>query len=568
MRAVILVKLPNQNRFVGTFDLAGWSEWWLSEPIPGDVAEILSNSHIYGDYHVCLCKMLNGDYAIYLSPDCGKTWELSLRLTETVYSMTLIDPGWMILSTSGGWWETQNTAHDWAKISSQAQGCKKVINIGADILLGHDGRYIWKSLNYGRNWRVVLDCRSFNYYWYHGSYGHYDYSGQLFTEAFDGVYNQVVVGIGNKLFVSDDQGEHWNAPWMFIGGPSYIPDMARSDRLILQVLHTDCWGTTPKDNSWMMRVYRIPEGNVRHWYINDPYAIIGQDMGINQASVNANYIAVFDQVFTGSESGNLVSYDVLRPRSEFKDLIVFSCQSRFNSTRGVYEPSVKYSINGGKTFIDLDVSQFKVYEGNPDDGNFSLGGPFLLDTFTTRTWTGYPCHNYGSYIVTDGKWERAISYDMGYRAKGVVRKEFNLQSRIKKVQSIAVALENVQKKQMEFSYGLSAPNQKQMKKDYQLKSPVQKSFLKRVDLAAKLVQRNRWPYHFESSLTGKNVLKYQFESSATDESSKSYGLATLLVKDMFDWMVLRMEKFSMQEWMLHPENWPTELWNRYTEPIE
>jgi len=44
------------------------------------------------------------------------------------------------------------------RISSQAISCDDWCQIGKDILLAHDGRYIWRSANGAVDWSKVYDC--------------------------------------------------------------------------------------------------------------------------------------------------------------------------------------------------------------------------------------------------------------------------------------------------------------------------------------------------------------------------------------------------------------------------
>ena len=74
MIPVMLVKVPNYNGFMGSFDNV---KWWLSEPFPETVIDITDAYWIYANYHVCATKNSDLTYSIYQTKDNGFSVALS-----------------------------------------------------------------------------------------------------------------------------------------------------------------------------------------------------------------------------------------------------------------------------------------------------------------------------------------------------------------------------------------------------------------------------------------------------------------------------------------------------------
>src|SRR5574343_268240 len=103
MIPVVLSILEGKNFILGTFDTTNFQEWWKSEPFPGNVESIGKPTHVYGQYHVCICKMTDGTYSIYRTKNMGKYWESVYNTSDIIYTINKIDYGWLIASTSSGW---------------------------------------------------------------------------------------------------------------------------------------------------------------------------------------------------------------------------------------------------------------------------------------------------------------------------------------------------------------------------------------------------------------------------------------------------------------------------------
>jgi len=267
MQPVILTLLPNRLQFVGTFDTGNYKDWWLSSPLPGAIDHIISNCWVGGSIHTAVCYMKNGSYSIYQSTNYGRDWSEVLNIPEQIHQIEQIDFGWILASTAAGWLESTDSATTFHVISTQAPGCKTVVNIGEDIFLAHDGNKIWKSIDKGRNWSQVLDCHNIVWQNFHGGQRTTTWTGDVYP-ALAGVYNRILAGCGPYLLISENQGSTWTMPWWYMGDPNTLfPEILPfNQHRVMQILHSDCLGTGPEDNVFLIRIHHIHDGIVRHYY--------------------------------------------------------------------------------------------------------------------------------------------------------------------------------------------------------------------------------------------------------------------------------------------------------------
>lgn len=416
MRPVVLVKLPNSNQFLGTFDTATYTNWWKSQPMPDTVQSIIQNEWCYGQYHLCLTKQANGKWGICRSGDYGMNWTLVAEFTPEVYSMMRIDFGWMLLNAADGWYESTDTGFTWNYISNGAPGCRTVINLENNILLASNGNYIYRSTDTGKNWTTVQNCHNMQVKDFHNNVyvANIVYNGDSYP-ALAGCNNRVLAGCGPILLISDDAGLTW------VGHPSYLyygwgwnkqkqivysPGYAGGEGSsywslsnpvrFLQIVHSKS-ATIPEDNYFIARVYHPRLGVVRNYM-----STVG-GWGWN---------ATFDQPFSGYYTGNMSSYETMNIGTNQQTIFVFNSQMEYNPTTRGFSPTPKVSSDGGITWTDVNPNLIKVYEGDPDlGGRYVLGGSFVEEDYTNQTWVGYPCHNSGRY-VSSGFTRRGISHEV------------------------------------------------------------------------------------------------------------------------------------------------------------
>jgi len=395
MRPVVLSVIDGKNFILGTFDTTTFQSWWKSKPFPGAIDIIQKPIHVYGQYHVCVVKMLDGTYSIYRTKDMGKTWESVYNTVDIIYTLTAIDYGWLIGSTSTGWIESRlDSGYTWTEISSFAPGCRTVINVSDDVLFAHDTNYVWRSEDYARTWSKVLDCH--NIVTYLGeSLSHITtkYTGYA-PPALAGFQSRIVAGCGPHVVFSDDLGINWSFTYELSTGAFAHWTIYNTIR-VLQIIVTDVRGQGPEDSSMLFRIHSVDQNAVH--YLHSAY---GGEKWFSEIMVLP---------YKGDDNGSITAYDVLRAGSPTKDIFAtFSTYDVNNS------PIIHYSVDGGLTWTISDNSNVTVYEGDPSQEIVSGIGQQVFDEeyWTTYTWVGAPCHNAGKYLVEYNKTIRNISNDI------------------------------------------------------------------------------------------------------------------------------------------------------------
>jgi len=414
MRPVALSVVEGRNFILGSFDTSGFQTWWKSLPFPGDVESIEDTTHVYGQYHVCIVKLRDGTNSIYRTHDSGKTWKEVYNTADTIYSITRIDYGHVLASTSTGWLEsTLDSGKTWTKISSFAPGCKTVINISDDVLFGHDGSKIWRSYDTGHSWSRVLQ-KSF---WFSTGY-HDETLTQNFTwdsyayPALTGAGQVVYAGFGPYLNISEDLGEHWfthlqgwnkhfaieyKGGW---GGSNLFSPFYNTR--ILQLEMTDTAGINPDDYALMARVLDLDTNQVL-------YAYSGNNYHFEEKGTGYSWQTRFSLPFADEKHGILCSYDVLQPGSSEYNKLVMVCS--YDASNNAV---VMYSTDAGWTWSTLNYNNVSVYEGDPSQEIISNLGQYVFDEeyWTKTIWMGEPCHNSGRWVSEYNKTIRGLSWDL------------------------------------------------------------------------------------------------------------------------------------------------------------
>lgn len=427
MRPVALSVVEGRNFILGTFDTSGFQTWWKSLPFPGDVESIEDTTHVYGQYHVCIVKLGNGTNSIYRTHDSGKTWKEVYNTTDTIYSITRIDYGHVLASTSTGWLEsTLDSGLTWKKISSFAPGCKTVINVDDDVLFGHDGTNIWRSYDIGRTWSKVL---SRDNYWVSLAWHAEEYPEDVFYGSWDGYSCSALAGAGKTIYagfgpylnISDDLGktwfthlQGWTKYWALEHGKKYgypVEDWAWGgaklfspfyNTRILQLEMTDTSGITSDDHALIARVLDLTTNKVM-------YAYSGKNYFYENKSTGYAWKIKFELPYADEKHGVLCSYDVLQPGSSEYDKLVMVCS--YDASNNAI---VMYSTDSGWTWTTLNYNNVSVYEGDPSQEIISNLGQYVFDEeyWTTATWMGSACHNDGKWIAELNKTIRGLSWDM------------------------------------------------------------------------------------------------------------------------------------------------------------
>lgn len=353
MRPVVLSVVEGKNFLLGTFDTTNFADWWKSEPFPGDIDSIQSPIHVYGQYHICIVKMIDGSYSIYRTKNMGKSWESVYNTINVIYTLTTIDYGWIVGSTSAGWIESKlDSGYTWSSISSFAPGCKAVINIDDDILFAHDGNAIWRSYDFAKTWKKILDKSGWTSVGYHNDNSTKSFQwDSLAYPALAGTGQTIFVGFGPYLVISEDLGktwfthlQGWDRSWGHWGSPSgTILFSPWKSSQILQIVVTDVNGITLDDSVVMARVLNTSDNTVRYAYSGDEYHYQEKGTGFS-------WKTIFSLPFATYDNGKISSYDVLRPGSRSKDRLTVVCS--YNSENNAI---VKYSLDGGWTWSKVAI---------------------------------------------------------------------------------------------------------------------------------------------------------------------------------------------------------------------
>ncbi len=438
MTPVVLISLPNLPYLLGTFDTARFRTWWRSAPFPDDLENIKKGFHIYGRTHLVLAQRKDGRWAVYRSKNYGIDWERVFLAAagEKIYDIVLITFGRAILNTSLGFYETVNAGTSWTMVLGlpSAPNAPAFYNIGGgDILVCTDGRYVWRSTNIARSWTQVCDMQTVTHTNYSGLSGHY--TGPSIP-CIAGANGRVFAANGPFLVRSDDGGLSFGvvAYWEYL--PSLAPLVLRPPKdivydrlwpintnpgcLISQILISSVDGPQGNDVVFVLKLndIRPVAGNTdlfawtfKTW-TSDPIV-----------AKNNHWKPIFQQYLTPTvEESHLSSYDVAVMGADYNDKLIFSAQTKIDST-GKPVPSLKYSTDGGETWTDINLGQIKI--GDPDGGGL-YSGSMVDDNFAKLTWVGPACNNYGSYDFVELYRRQCQSYEMDVGIKTTRPKSYQL----------------------------------------------------------------------------------------------------------------------------------------------
>lgn len=440
MNPVALICLPNIPYLLGTFDTAKFQTWWRSNPFPDELETIKKGFHIYGRTHLAIAKRKDGLWALYRSKNYGIDWDLAFLAApdEVIYDLVLITYGWAIMNTSRGFYETVDAGANWSQFLElpDAPNAPAFYNIGGgDTLLCADGRYIWRSTDIARSWLLVCDSHTIRFS-DGGDWGrtppkderYHTYYKDLSIPCIAGANGRVFASAGPFLIISEDSGQTWEGFRWWPGYCTYWDSYTKAnipppktlvyDRLwpspsppkflISQILVTSVDGPTGDDVVFMVRCDdRVPisgESNLYSRFFKTHKASIHQDN-----VYNGYYFGyVFQQYLSDASCQQMASYDLLVTGQPYSDRLVFSAQTRMDAS-GNLVPSLKYSLDGGQTWIDIDVSRIQV--GNASEGGLASGS-MLDDRYARLTWIAGGCCNDGKWDIKEFYRRQCLSYEM------------------------------------------------------------------------------------------------------------------------------------------------------------
>ena len=548
MRPVALSVVEGRNFILGSFDTSGFQTWWKSLPFPGDVESIEDTTHVYGQYHVCIVKLRDGTNSIYRTHDSGKTWKEVYNTADTIYSITCIDYGHVLASTSTGWLEsTLDSGKTWTKISSFAPGCKTVINISDDVLFGHDGSKIWRSYDTGHSWSRVLQ-KSF---WFSTGY-HDETLTQNFTwdsyayPALTGAGRVVYAGFGPYLNISEDLGEHWfthlqgwnkhfaieyKGGW---GGSNLFSPFYNTR--ILQLEMTDTAGINPDDYALMARVLDLDTNQVL-------YAYSGNNYHFEEKGTGYSWQTRFSLPFADEKHGILCSYDVLQPGSSEYNKLVMVCS--YDASNNAI---VMYSTDAGWTWSTLNYNNVSVYEGDPSQEIISNLGQYVFDEeyWTKTIWMGEPCHNSGRWVSEYNKTIRGLSWDLDLLAIFQKNKTYGMIYSTLTEKDKEYAVDILSKKLHDVSINPDILLKKSTIKSMIIGGYLQKYFDKSYNVDGILAERRTKEMPLDILTQKANETFFNIRMNQKDTAQKSCEFGIKLVDDHVEEIMTSINRYTPQ----------------------
>jgi hypothetical protein len=545
MTPVVLVSLPNLPYFLGTFDTSNFKSWWRSNAIPDDIDSITKGFHIYGRTHLAIAKRTDGRWAIYRSKNYGIDWARVFLAAsgEKIYDIVLITFGWAIVNTSTGFYETVNAGTTWTKISSLpgATATPAFCNIGGgDVLMCTDGRYIWRSTDKARHWTLVCDQHTIYRTDFHGLYGYY--TGPSLP-CICGANGRVYAASGPFLSRSDDGGLTFDrvAYWEYYPGLASAearpPKAIVYDRmwnlrnpgfLISQILISSVDGPLGDDVVCILK-------------INDLYPVSGYDdlyawtfktwtMDAAYAK-NANWKVIFQQYLTPNiEEQHLSSYDVAVLGANYNDKLTISAQTKIVNGKKVV--SIKYSVDGGITWTDVDLDKIKI--GDPNGGGSSAGS-MMDDNFAKLTWVGSACNNAGHYDYVELSRRQCQSYEIdanieASKPQGKL-KNYNVDAVVRKRSTKVGSVDAIVKACIHKSYNIDTLAQGRSTKSYRIDRTCEGTSTK-VESVDAIVEKDQAVIEsLDVVAQGRPKRYYLMAAYLRSKSSASYLCDAILVKD-------------------------------------
>lgn len=564
---VVLVALPNLPYLLGTFDTTNFQSWWKSAPFPDALDEVKKGLHIYGRSHLAIARRVDGLWAVYRSKDYGINWERAwlASVGEVIYDIVLINFGWAIMNTSAGFYETQTAGTSWTKVSNLpgASVVPAFCNIGGgDVLLCTDGRYIWRSTDIARHWTLVCDSHSILM----GSINYSDdtsrstyrtYYTNLSRPCIAGACGRVFAAAGPFLLISEDAGltfkgyRYWmadatgNPDWYDLCPPHSLvagrlwPVPSSPPFLITQILISSIDGFTGADVQFLVRyddLVPLSEESALYSRIFTTYGAAGHVHGVYMG--NAWFRYVFQQYISQSDTPQISAYDLPITGESYNDKLVFSAQTSVDSS-GNSIVSLKYSIDGGITWIDIDASTLKV--GDAGDASAATSTLFLDDNFAKLTWVSGGCDNYGSVNYVEQYRRQCLGYEADVCIKGKKIKAYAADAKISKDKSKGQNVDALLESRLHKNDQIDALLEGRQSKYYQLDRQLQGKASHESPVDVILSVDTPCPYQIDVGRMWKQPLKYyHLDALMRTIVGHGYSCDVVLVKNKLNSILSKM----------------------------
>jgi hypothetical protein len=540
---VVIVSVPNLPYFLGTFDTTNFKQWWRSAAFPDDIETITKGFHIYGRTHLAIAQRTDGLWAVYRSKNYGIDWERAWLASagEKIYDVVLITFGWAILNTSAGFYETVNAGRTWTKISSLpgASATPAFCNIGGgDVLLCTDSRYIWRSTDNARSWTLVCDMNAEIFHHDNLNY----YSGPS-NACIAGANSRAYAAQGPFLIRSNDGGLTWGAVAYWEYNPTIAPLVLRPPKavvfdrfyprnnpgfLISQIKVSSVDGPLGDDVAFVLALEDIrPVSGY-----SDLFEWVFTTWTPADNQKNGHWKAVFQQYLTPiSSCQHIDSYDVAVLGASYNDKLIFSAQTK-QDANGNYVPSLKYSTDGGTTWIDIDLGSIQIGDS---DGGGNYGGSMLDDNFAKLTWVGPPCNNYGSYTIEEQYRRQCQSYELDSNIEADKGRDgavgYQADAAIEKDQFVTESVDALAEADIPKSYNVDAFSEGHSTKSYRIDRTCEGTSTKEQEVDAIVEKDQDIVESVDAIVWGRPKRYYLISAFLRSKRSSSYLCDTILVKD-------------------------------------
>lgn len=521
MKPIVLIKLPNSNFFFGSEDVDKLQAWWKSYPLPGDVEEILDSIWAYGQYHICWARMADGTYSIFQSRNYGVQWVEVFNTTEEIKTISRLDFGWLLASTSGGWYESIDSGSTWIQVSTQAPGCFLVREVKEGVLLAMDGAWVWRSTDYARSWTHSI-------------------AAATKYPNLDGRLGRVFLGIGKTIHFSDTAGASWLVGDVYGVDPWNITHRRESgakDETITAIIVTGTTGSSPGEIIWLIQALNTKTKIYRHYYYTEGAKISGWAGAKFQARFDANY----------DPEAYIDSQEILPVGTSSIDRIVTFTGTKFDTAQNKWVTRVTVSPDGGWTWVDRDLTTADVYSG-PDLSQLSFegGNPFIVEYTAQWHWTGSVCHNTGKWVLDNSMMRRGLSWEMDLKYREHIDHPLRSITRLVLVNDRKIDVDHLLRKEFNKNLPSDALLLATVPKPLWADSVIKKAFDAVPDLSTVLVIRNTIPLLHDSFF--RKAMDHTFCSQAyvRGEVNGGYGMGIVLTRSKFNELLIKIERFFPQ----------------------
>jgi hypothetical protein len=166
---------------------------------------------------------------------------------------------------------------------------------------------------------------------------------------------------------------------------------------------------------------------------------------------------VFQQFLNASPWDQLSSYQLPVTGQNAIDQLAFSGQTR-EDANGNPVTSLKYSRNNGSDWIDIDLSNIKVYDAAVDGMPLLSENPITDDEYSTTSWVQGPCGNRGDYPPGSEYRRQHVSYEMDavFTLSRLISEDYLVDVFIDKAHTKSDEVDAIVSKHIDYPYDIDA----------------------------------------------------------------------------------------------------------------